>query len=107
MTIAEKYNWSKKYEPFTVEELRILSAKHGMDVSVLIGYNQKENVFSVITSGKDREFADAAVKLSEKLMKVANPDGTKLEILEDRRWEHPDVIGGNLGDIPTCGMTLE
>ena len=58
MTIEEKYNWSKKYTPFTVEELRVLSAKHGMDISVLIGYNQEENMFSIITSGKNREFAD-------------------------------------------------
>jgi hypothetical protein len=88
MTIAEKYNWSETYNPFTVEELRVLSAKHGIDVSVLIGYNQKENIFSVITSGKNKDFADKAKILSEELMKVANPEGTELELLEDRRKEH-------------------
>lgn len=88
MTIEEKYNWSKIYIPFTVEELRASSAIHGMDVSVLIGYNQKENVFCVITSGKNRKLADAAKNLGEQLIKVVNPEGTELELLEDRREEH-------------------
>jgi len=88
MTIEEKYNWSKDYIPYTVEEMRVLSAKHGMDVSIIIGYNYDKNMFSVITVGKNRVYADQAVKLSERLMEIANPNGKEKEFLEDRRSEH-------------------
>ena len=88
MTIAEKYNWAETIKPFTVEELRVLSAKHGMDVSILIGYNSKENTFSVITSGKNMEFVNNAKLLSEQIMKMVNPQQTKSELLEDRINEH-------------------
>ena len=89
MTIEEKYKWNTGYTPFTIEEIRVLSAQHGMDITVAIGYNVKENTFSVITVGKNKELANKAVELSEKLMLVSNPNRTgEIEVLEDRRNEH-------------------
>ena len=56
---------------------------------------------------KKQEFPVHKIRTFGQLMKVVNPGGVKKEFLEDRRWEHTDVIGGSLGDIPSCGMKLD
>ena len=88
ITIEEKYNWNKEQTPFTVEEIRKLSALHGMDITMIIGYNQKENIYSCITVGKNKEFADLAHDIGMKIMNCINPIQKNMEILEDRRSEH-------------------
>ena len=87
MTIAEKYNWSESYTPFTVEELRELAAKHGMDIVFIIGYNKADNTFNRVSVGKTKEDSDRAAVLSTQIMQSLNPEGNPT-VLEDRRNEH-------------------
>jgi len=89
MTIAEKYNWSNTYNPFTIEELRQLSAKHGMDIAVIIGLNVKENIYSSVSVGKTLKDANCAAQMIDDIRGFLGVISTG-STLEDRRNEHTD-----------------
>ena len=90
MNIKEQYHWSEQATPITVEDARILAAKYGQDVVVIVAWNRKTNIHNFVTVGSELLYANAAVALRDQikdLMGVSElPGGTH----EDRRHEHED-----------------